>query len=90
MSQVEDGMSTDTDEVDDPDRHLLGGGANSTGSHVMEKFRGVKNEMRKRILHTRDIIGDGKVSRITELSTLVQTWVLHKLGDKQITFGVLH
>ena len=61
MSQGEDGMSTDTDDIDDPDRHLLGGGANSTSSHMLEKFRGVKNEMRKRILHTRDIIGDGKV-----------------------------
>ncbi|XP_052810361.1 uncharacterized protein LOC128238461 isoform X2 [Mya arenaria] len=54
----EDGMSMDTDDLDDPDRQLLGGGSSS--SNMMEKFRGVKNEMRKRILHTRDIIGDGK------------------------------
>lgn len=53
-------MSTDTEELDDPDRLLLGGGTSS--SHMMEKFRGVRNEMRRRILHTRDIIGDGKVS----------------------------
>jgi hypothetical protein len=60
VSQGEDGMSTDTDELDDPDRLLLGGGTASS-SHMMEKFRGVRNEMRRRILHTRDIIGDGKV-----------------------------
>ncbi|XP_060588141.1 SAM and SH3 domain-containing protein 1-like isoform X2 [Ruditapes philippinarum] len=59
VSQGEDGMSTDTDELDDPDRLLLGGGTASS-SHMMEKFRGVRNEMRRRILHTRDIIGDGK------------------------------
>lgn len=58
VSQGEDGMSTDTDDLDDPDRLLLGGGTAS--SHMMDKFRGVKNEMRRRILHTRDIIGDGK------------------------------
>lgn len=52
-------MSTDTDDLDDPDRLLLGGGSSS--SHMMEKFRGVRNEMRRRILQTRDIIGDGKV-----------------------------
>jgi hypothetical protein len=55
-------MSTDTDDLDDPDRLLLGGGTAS--SHMMEKFRGVKNEMRRRILQTRDIIGDGKVISI--------------------------
>jgi len=55
----EDGMSTDTDDLDDPDRLLLGN--SSTSSNMMDRFRGVKNEMRKRILHTRDIIGDGKV-----------------------------
>ncbi|XP_053397792.1 uncharacterized protein LOC123553034 isoform X2 [Mercenaria mercenaria] len=59
VSQGEDGMSTDTDDLDDPDRLLLGGGTSSS-SHMMEKFRGVRNEMRRRILHTRDIIGDGK------------------------------
>lgn len=59
VSQGEDGMSTDTDDLDDPDRLLLGGGSSS--SHMMEKFRGVRNEMRRRILQTRDIIGDGKV-----------------------------
>lgn len=59
VSQGEDGMSTDTDDLDDPDRLLLGGGTTSS-SHMMEKFRGVRNEMRRRILHTRDIIGDGK------------------------------
>ena len=71
MSQGEDGMSTDTDEIDDPDRLLLGGGT-STSSHMMEKFRGVRNEMRRRILHTRDIIGDGKVHVMTSLLVLYQ------------------
>ena len=54
-------MSTDNEELDDPDQLLLGGGTAS--SHMMDKFRGVKNEMRKRILQTRDIIGDGKVRK---------------------------
>ncbi|XP_052239560.1 uncharacterized protein LOC127850513 isoform X2 [Dreissena polymorpha] len=68
--QAEDGMLTDTDDQDAPDRLLLGGG--TAGSNMMEKFRGVGKEMRKRILHTRDIIGDGKSQHLCSAYQSVQ------------------